>query len=146
MPDPVLSRTPTEEAVAPAPDPVQAVRAIYAAYARRDVTTLFAAFSPEIEVHQSELLPWGGRYQRLSGARSFFARLIDHIESQMEPLQFVPAGEQVVVVGRTRGSVRANGAVFDVAAVHVWTLHAGKATRFEAYIDTPAMLAALRAA
>jgi hypothetical protein len=48
-----------------------------------------------------------------------------------------------VQVGRTRGTVRANGAAFDVPEVHVWTVAGGRVRRFEAYLDTPAMLAAL---
>jgi uncharacterized protein len=38
----------------------------------------------------------------------------------------------------------ANGAPFDVAEAHVWELRNGKVVRFRAYIDTPAMLEALR--
>jgi ketosteroid isomerase-like protein len=40
--------------------------------------------------------------------------------------------------------VRANGAPFDVPEAHVWELRDGKVVRFTVYIDTPAMLAALR--
>jgi ketosteroid isomerase-like protein len=32
-----------------------------------------------------------------------------------------------------------------VAIVHVWTVRDGRVSRFEAYIETPAMLAALAA-
>jgi ketosteroid isomerase-like protein len=49
-----------------------------------------------------------------------------------------------VQTGRTRGTVVANGAAFDVPEVHVWERRAGKVVRFEAYIDTPAMLEALK--
>ena len=48
-------------------------------------------------------------------------------------------------VGRTRGTVRATGAPFDVPEVHVFTVAGGRVTRFEAYVDTAALLAALRA-
>lgn len=33
---------------------------------------------------------------------------------------------------------------FDLTAVHVWTFRNGKAVRFEIYIDTPQVLAALK--
>src|SRR3546814_9621077 len=55
--------------------------------------------------------------------------------------RMIDAGDRVVVVGRTHGTVNANGAPFDIPVVHVWTLHEGRAAAFEAYIDTPAMLA-----
>jgi ketosteroid isomerase-like protein len=40
--------------------------------------------------------------------------------------------------------VRASGNSFELRIVHVWTIGNGKITRFEAYIDTPVMLKALR--
>ncbi|MCZ2816128.1 hypothetical protein [Modestobacter sp. VKM Ac-2984] len=49
----------------------------------------------------------------------------------------------MVQVGRTRGVVRATGAPFDVPEVHVSTVFGGRVHRFEAYLDTAAMLAAL---
>ena len=45
--------------------------------------------------------------------------------------------------GDTRG---ARGAAFDVAIAHVWTVRDGRVSRFEAYIDTPAMREALSSA
>lgn len=48
-------------------------------------------------------------------------------------------------MGRTRGVVRATGTPFDVAEVHVFTLAGARVTGFEAYVDTPAMRAALDA-
>jgi uncharacterized protein len=50
-----------------------------------------------------------------------------------------------VVVGRTRGTVHATRRQFDVPIAHVWRIVDGRATRWEAYIDTPAMLEALAA-
>jgi uncharacterized protein len=44
---------------------------------------------------------------------------------------------------RTRDTARKSGRFFDVRAVHVWTVIGGSIRRFEAYIDTPAMLATL---
>jgi ketosteroid isomerase-like protein len=58
--------------------------------------------------------------------------------------RFVEAGDQIVQIGRTRGQARATGRTFDVPEVHVWTMRHGKVVRFEAYVDHPAMLAALR--
>lgn len=48
-----------------------------------------------------------------------------------------------MVIARTRGTARATGAPFDLRAVHVWKVVDGMISRFEAYIDTPAMLSAL---
>lgn len=119
------------------------VRGIYDAYARRDVAAAFANFSPEIEFAQTDLLPWGGEYQGIEGAQKSLGLLLAHIDSRVEVEEMISAGDRVVVIGRTRGTVREGGATFDIRAVHVWKVVGGKILRFEAYIDTPAMRAAL---
>jgi ketosteroid isomerase-like protein len=122
------------------------VRSIYEAYGRRDLAAALSSFSPEIEYVQTDLLPWGGRYCGLVGVQNSLGKLLEHVDSRVEVEEIVSAGDQVVVIGRTRGKARASGASFDVRAVHVWTVADGSVRRFEAYIDTPAMLAALKGA
>jgi ketosteroid isomerase-like protein len=56
---------------------------------------------------------------------------------------FVDAGDHVVAIGRTRGTVNATGKAFDVPVAHVWTVRDGLVRRVEYYIDDPTMLAAL---
>ena len=41
--------------------------------------------------------------------------------------------------------MNANGAPFDVQEMHLLTVRDGRVVRFEAHIDTPAMLEALQA-
>lgn len=115
----------------------------YEAYARRDFPAVFALLHPEIEIFQTELLPWGGTYRGQEQARDFFRRLSEHVEATPEPEAFIDAGDRVVAVGRLRGRARASGQTFDLAIVHLWTVRDGRVARFEAYIDTPQMLRAL---
>ncbi len=127
---------------------LSALRTLYEAYRRKDlpaifIPTLFEVFDPEIEIYQSELLPWGGRYRGHDEAGEFFGRLTRSIDSRLDTEEFVQAGDQLVVLGYSRGHVRASGRPFEVRAVHIWTMRDGKAVRFEAYIDTPKMLRAL---
>ena len=122
---------------------VQIISSLYEAFSRRDMQALLALLDPQIEVRQTALLPWGGTYQGYEGIMSFATRLLEHLDSQVEPEEFVEANDAVVAIGRTRGRVRANDREFDVRIVHVWTVKEGKALRFEAYIDTPKMLQAL---
>jgi ketosteroid isomerase-like protein len=119
------------------------VAALYTAFARRDLPAVLALADQEIVVAQTELLPWGGTYHGHEGLKAFTAALLDRVDSQVEVEEFVEAGDQVVAIGRTRGTVRGTGTAFDVRVAHVWTLRDGKAVLFEAYIDTPAMLRAL---
>lgn len=119
------------------------VAELYTAFARRDLPAVLALSDPEIVVAQTDLLPWGGTYRGHDGLKAFTAALLGRVDSQVEIEEFIEAGDRVVAIGRTRGTVRGTGTSFDVRVAHVWTVKDGKAVKFEAYIDTPAMLRAL---
>jgi ketosteroid isomerase-like protein len=53
------------------------------------------------------------------------------------------ADGKVFEVGRSAGTVNANGRTFDIPEVHVWAIKDGKIIEVYFAIDTPAMLAAL---
>ena len=126
-------------------DNIATIRRVYDAMKNRDASALEEIFAADIRISQSPELPWGGDYEGRDGAFTFFLSLVEHIESQVTTDRMFAAGEHVVQVGHTRGKVVANGAPFDVAEVHVWEVRNGKVVGFRAYIDTPAMLEALRA-
>jgi hypothetical protein len=124
---------------------VQLVCDLYEAGTRGDVESVFAAFSPRIEIRQTELLPWGGHYTGIAGAKQFFSKLRENVDSQVNVEKIFLTGERVVAVGRTHGQSKLTGNRFNVSIVHLWTIKEGKVTKFEPHIDTPAMLEALRA-
>ena len=123
---------------------VEVVRRMYEAFAATDLETILAVTDPGIEVVQTPLLPWGGEFHGQEGLGEFFGKLTGAISSRVTIHNVFAAGDQVVQVGRTAGTVNATGAEFDVDEVHVLTLRDGKVVRFAATIDTPAMLDALR--
>lgn len=125
--------------------PVDVVRGVYEAFTRRDAAAILAALDESLEIYQTPLLPWGGSHRGLAGAQAFFGKLLAHVDSRVAVERFIEAGDDVVVVGRTRGTVHATRRAFDVPIAHVWRIVDGRATRWEAYIDTPAMLEALSA-
>ena len=124
-------------------DNLERIRGGYEAYARRDFEAVFALLADDVEIWQTDLLPWGGYYRGHDRARAFFRSLAEHVDAAPEPLVLIPAGPDVAVSGRLRGNVRSNGRAFDVPIIHVWTICDGRVTRFVSYIDTPAMLDAL---
>jgi uncharacterized protein len=126
-----------------ADDNVATIERGYHALAARDASAIQEVFAPDVTIRQSPELPWGGDYEGLDGAFTFFLTLVEHIESQVTTKSLFAAGDHVVQTGRTRGTVRANGASFDIPEVHVWELRDGKVVRYQVYIDTPAMLEAL---
>ncbi len=130
----------------PIPHPhVELVRRLYAALDAVDLETILELFDPEVEVHQTEELPWGGDFHGHDGLGRFFGLLRENITSKVTIQAVYAAGDEVVQIGRTAGTVNANGAPFDVQEMHLLTVRDGKVVRFEAHIDTPEMLQALRA-
>jgi uncharacterized protein len=119
------------------------VSEVYAAYARGDVAAVFALLHQDVEIRQTELVPWGRHYRGHAGAREFFGRLVAAAESTLSVERLIDAGDHVAAIGRTRGHIRASGAAFDAAVVHVWTVRDERLGRLEVYIDVPAMREAL---
>ncbi len=102
-----------------------------------------ASSIPTSRFCQASEIPWGGRYEGHAEAAAFFGKLTRTITSAVTLDRFVDAGDQVVAIGHTRGTVNDTGKAFDVPVAHVWTLRDGVVTRIEYYIDDPTMLAAL---
>jgi ketosteroid isomerase-like protein len=122
---------------------VDVVARAYRAYAAGDVPAMFALLDPDVEIVQTALLPWGGVHRGHDGARHFFGMIGALTATLPQPDHLIPAGDDVVAVGRLRGHARATGRPIDLAIAHVLTLRDGRIVRFAPYIDTPAMLAAL---
>lgn len=124
---------------------IDVVREIYAAMAERDFARLFAVLDENCVITQDHRLPWGGRYAGHDGFANFGLTLTGTIDSAVTIEALFCADGEVIQYGRTRGTVRANGAAFDVPEVHRWTIRNGKAVAAHFAIDTAAMLEALAA-
>ncbi len=127
----------------PTHDPADAVRAVYDAFRRRDVAAVLARFDDDVEIRQSEEVPWGGTYRGHDEALRFFGTLVSHIETQVEIERLIVAGDTVVENGRTCGRARSTGREFAIDETHVWRVRDGKVVSMHAYVDNAAMLEAL---
>jgi len=119
------------------------VASVYEAFQRGDVQALSRLLDPRIQARQTPLLPWGGAYQGFQGMMRHVTKLLEHLDWRVEVDEYVEAGDHVIAIGASRGTIRASGKRFDVRLIHVWSLKDGKVVRFESYIDTPKMLQAL---
>ena len=122
---------------------IEVVRSIYAAMAAKDLDGILQRLSPDFVVTQDARLPWGGRFEGHDGFATFAITLAGTIDSAVTHEALFAADGEVVQVGRTRGTVRASGAAFDIPEVHRWTIKDGKAVAAHFAIDTEAMLQAL---
>lgn len=127
----------------PDTDPIEVVRGIYTAMHARDIAAVLAVVSPDLVLTQDERVPWGGRFVGPDGFATFGLTLVETIDSAVTIDAIFEADGEVIQVGRTKGTVRANGAAFDIAEVHRWRIRDGLAVRAHFAIDTPAMLEVL---
>ncbi|HEX4905311.1 MAG TPA: nuclear transport factor 2 family protein [Acidimicrobiales bacterium] len=124
-------------------DDLEVVRAIYDAMAARDFTRIFELLADDVVVTQDERLPWGGRHVGHDGFATFGLTLTSTIDSAVTIDAVFAADDEVIQCGRTKGTVVASGAAFDIPEVHRWRVRDGKAVEAHFAIDTPAMLAVL---
>ena len=124
-------------------NPKQTVKELYDAFGRRDLPKVFSLLSPDIEIVQSEELPWGGVYRGHDGARQFFGKLGSHINSTLDLERLIGAGDHVVAIGWTHGTVNATGANYRVPIAHVWLVRDGLVMQTQFFIEHPIMLEAL---
>jgi ketosteroid isomerase-like protein len=125
------------------PNPVTIVEAVYDAFRRRDTSEIFRLLSPEVQLSQSNELPWGDVYDGHEGAGRFFTSLTSHVQSTVKVERWVQAADHVCAIGWTEGTVNATGAPFRVPIAHLWHVVDGQVVRIQFFIDHPTMLAAL---
>ena len=124
-------------------EPMRVIEKVYAAFAAQDLDALLALCAPDIVVTQDPAQPWGGEYKGPGGAATFIMKLTGASEAVVTPEQLFAAGDDVIQVGRTAGTVRSNGASFDIPECHAWTVRDGLVVRTQFFIDSTAMLEAI---
>jgi ketosteroid isomerase-like protein len=126
---------------------VDIVRRSYDAFERGDMDAVMADMHPEIEWHQAQGLPHGGLYRGLDEVRRNIFDPLDEEwwdEFTAVPDEFLEAGDEVVVIGRYRGTAKETGKQLDVPFVHIWSMSGDQAIRFRQYLDTAGWVAALQ--
>ena len=122
---------------------LETVRAVYKAYETRDVEGLLGLLDDEFEVYHSELLPWGGRYKGRDGMMQYIMGIAGYVESGVAVEELYSAGDDVIMVGRSHGTVKSTGEPYEVRLVDVIRVRDGKLQSLDIYTDTPAFLEAL---
>jgi ketosteroid isomerase-like protein len=109
----------------------------------RDIDRLFQLLDDTRVITQDPTLPWGGRHVGHEGFASFGLTLSSPIASTVTTQLLFMADGDVIQAGRTRGTVLATGAPFDMPEVHRWTVRISRVIAAHFAIDTTTMLAAL---
>jgi ketosteroid isomerase-like protein len=122
-------------------DRFQFVRQIYET-ASRGLDPFLALMADEVIIEQRSAVPWGDTVRGIDEARAFLGRASEHISSSQEIEEIFDAGEDIVVIGRSRGMARKTGRPFDVRIVHAWRIENHRIARWQLFADTPPLLAA----
>jgi uncharacterized protein len=125
---------------------LEIVQRSYLSFSRGDLDAVLADLDPAIEWHQAQGLPHGGLYRGVDEVRRNIFEPLDAewwSEFDAAPDEFLESGDQVVVLGRYRGTAKGSGKVLDVPFVHVWTLFEARAIRFRQFLDTAGWVEAL---
>lgn len=123
---------------------VAVVRGFNDALARGDVAGMVDFLDPQVEWRAPESVPWGGIFRGHEGFREFLGKLREQpAEFRREILEYLDAGERVVVLLRQMGRPKGGDPEYDVPEVHVWTVRDGKLVDFEGSFDTATVLRTL---
>lgn len=114
------------------------VQAHYSGMAQGNPDAAFAVCAHDIEWIESAGSPYAGVYR---GATEILAGVMGRIASDFDPfaleeLEFMDAGEAVIVLGWYRGTGSRTGTSFRSRFVHVWRGSSEELTRFEQIVDS----------
>jgi ketosteroid isomerase-like protein len=113
---------------------VEVVRAMYAAFARRDRRTLLSHLDPAMRVYDRPVHPEAAVYEGPEGFLRFAESDWDAFdEVTYEPQDFVESGEYVVVPIMQGGRGKGSALGIEEGIVNVWKLRAGKCVELRNY-------------
>ena len=121
--------------------PVELITAAYAAFGRNDPSVLFGAMDPAITWNEAEGNPLADRNPYVGPqaiGEGVFARLAAAVDNfSVAPSTFIDGGDDVVVLGRYGGTLKATGGeTLDAQFCHVYRFSDGKIVAFQQFTDT----------
>jgi ketosteroid isomerase-like protein len=125
---------------------VEAARAQYENWNARELEAWIAGFHPEVDYTSSVTagLFGQGDYHGHEGMRSFVAQYLEAWEYfRLEPREYIPADDRVVVVMDAFGRGRTSGVVVEHEIAHIWSFRDGLAVRHESYASREEALEAV---
>jgi uncharacterized protein len=125
------------------PSNVEVVRAGYEALAGGDAQAVLDLMDPQVEFVNPESAMEGGTRTGTEGVRTAMGAMQEMFEDySVEAKEFIPLGDEVVVVATERGRGRSSGAPLEQETAHVFTVRGGRITRFRWFHTREEALAA----
>ncbi|MEP7002128.1 MAG: nuclear transport factor 2 family protein [bacterium] len=119
---------------------VQTIQAGYAAFANSDPSVLFGAMAPDIQWNEAEGNPLADRNPYVGAqavGEGVFGRLLATFDGfTVTPDRFVDGGDDIIVLGRYRGTMKEGGAKLDAPFCHVYRFNGDRIVSFQQYTDS----------
>jgi uncharacterized protein len=127
---------------------VQIVKDAFAALGRGDKQGVLALSAEDIEwIIPGEGWPLAGTHRGHAELADLFQKASEVVETSFpEPPEFVAQGDRVLVVGFSKGRVKATNRTFEDHFVFAVTVRNGKLTNIREYVDTQALARAAKMA
>jgi uncharacterized protein len=127
---------------------VQIVKDAFAALGRGDKQGLLALSAEDIEwIIPGEGWPLAGTHRGHAELADLFQKASEVVETSFpEPPEFVAQGDRVLVVGFSKGRVKATNRTFEDHFVFAVTVRNGKLTNIREYVNTQALARAAKMA
>ncbi|GAA3435986.1 nuclear transport factor 2 family protein [Kutzneria kofuensis] len=125
--------------------PADVVRRQYLASAAGDLAALRDTLASDVEWTEMAGFPLAGTYRTPEGvtANVMEKLAVDWDDWTAHDDSYVVDGENVVVLARYTATNKATGKAIDVRVAHHFVVRAGKIVRFEQFVDTAKVLAAM---
>lgn len=121
---------------AEADEHIELVKSIYEAFVNKNVDAVLAACADDITIDQDPALPWGGHFVGHDGVIQFLIKIASELDTAIEIEHLFRSGDDIVQIGRTRGTVIATGQVIDMAECHVWTVRNNTVQAVRFYVES----------
>jgi uncharacterized protein len=128
-----------------APMPADVVRRQYLASARGDLEALRATLADDVEWTEMAGFPLGGTYRTPDGVTTNVMEVLarDWDDWVAHDDTYVVNGENVVVLARYTATNKATGRPINARVAHHFIVRSGKIVRFEQFVDTATVRAAM---
>jgi uncharacterized protein len=125
--------------------PADVVRRQYLASAAGDLDALRATLAPDVEWTEMAGFPLAGTYRTPEGVTSGVMEKLagDWADWIAHDDTYVADGENVVVLARYTAVNKATGRPIDVRVAHHFVVRSGQIVRFEQFVDTAKIRAAM---
>jgi ketosteroid isomerase-like protein len=115
---------------------VDAIRASYQAFNRRDLDAFFEFYDPDIVWEQDERFVEPGTHYGHAGVRRVFDSIFESFEDfQVEVEEIFDLGDQVLSILRIAGTAKLTGMELATPGGHLFWLRDGKIVKLKLFVD-----------